>query len=83
MEKINFYNKILQSFKESSALTLLPSFISTKKKQKFIEGLADRAWFREIVLGNDVKREGNIFKLRELFENVEKFDPNWNIVLPL
>lgn len=38
MEKINFYNKILNSFKESSALTLLPSFISTKKKQKLIEG---------------------------------------------
>jgi len=62
---------------------VLADFTLTISKQKFIEGLADRARFREIVLGNDVKREGNIFKLRELFENVEKFDPNWNIVLPL
>jgi len=61
---------------------VLADFTLTISKQKFIEGLADRARFREIVLGNDVKREGNIFKLRELFENVEKFDPNWNIVLP-
>lgn len=38
IEKTNFYNKILKTFKESSPLTLLPSFISTKKKQKFIEG---------------------------------------------
>ena len=61
---------------------VLADFTLTISKQKFIEGLADRARFREIVLGNEVKREGNIFKLRELFENVEKFDPNWNIVLP-
>lgn len=38
VEKLNFYNKILKNFKESSAITLIPSFNSTKKKQKFIEG---------------------------------------------
>jgi ribosomal protein S1 len=38
LQKTNFYNKILNNFKESTALSLLPSFISTKKKQKFIEG---------------------------------------------
>lgn len=38
IKKLNFYNKILNNFKESSALTLLPSFTPIQKKQKFIEG---------------------------------------------
>jgi alkyl sulfatase BDS1-like metallo-beta-lactamase superfamily hydrolase len=50
-------------------------------KQKFIEGIAEREKLRAIVLGKDVQREGNIFKLPELLEDIEKFDPNWNIII--
>ena len=57
-------------------------FTLTIPKQKFIEGIVDPEKFRSIVFGNDVLREGNVFKLRELLEDIEKFDPNWNIVTP-
>ena len=57
-------------------------FKLTIPKQKFIEGIADPDKFRSIVFGKDVIRDGNVFKLKELLEDVEKFDPNWNIVTP-
>jgi alkyl sulfatase BDS1-like metallo-beta-lactamase superfamily hydrolase len=61
---------------EKSDLTL------TIPKQKFIEGLVEPSKFKEILFSDDVKREGNIFKLKELLENTERFDPNWGIVTP-
>ncbi|MEI7525428.1 MAG: alkyl sulfatase dimerization domain-containing protein [Mariniphaga sp.] len=57
-------------------------FKLTIPKQKFVEGIADPDKFRSIVFGKDVIRDGNVFKLKELLEDVEKFDPNWNIVTP-
>ena len=57
-------------------------FTLTIPKHKFVEGLAEPDKFRSIVFGKDVERAGNVFKLRELLEDVEKFDPNWNIVTP-
>ncbi len=57
-------------------------FTLTLSKQKFVGGLTEPEKFRSIVMGNEVTREGNIFRLRELLEDVEKFNPNWNIVTP-
>jgi alkyl sulfatase BDS1-like metallo-beta-lactamase superfamily hydrolase len=69
-------------YKENKA-DAVADFTLTITKAKFIEGIADANKFREIVLSDEVKRDGNIFKLKTLFEDIEKFDPNWSIVTPI
>jgi alkyl sulfatase BDS1-like metallo-beta-lactamase superfamily hydrolase len=54
----------------------------TISKSKFAEGLADPAKFSQILFSDDVKKEGKIIAFKELFESLEPFNPNWNIVTP-
>ena len=54
----------------------------TMPKSKFIAGLAEPDKFREILFSDGVTRDGSLLVLRDLLGNVEKFNPNLNIVTP-